>query len=155
MEMSAPLAAGTPANAPGTNEEIVNADICVIGAGPAGQAVALSAAAFGRNVVVVEGQRFGGRALNSGCIPRRALAAAAARAHAMRTAAPFGIGGGEPIVDMRAVNAYVTSAVAGIAPNFAPERLTGLGVRVIQSAGRFMDRRTLAAGSFASERAVL
>lgn len=148
MEMAASQSGGALVNAPEDPGEIVNADICVVGAGPAGLAVATSAAVLGRAVVLVEGQRFGGHALNSGCIPLRALAASAARAHAIRTGAMVGINGAEPVVDMRAVNAYVSSAVGKVAPNFAPERFAGLGVRVIQAAGRFIDRRTLAAGEF-------
>ncbi|KWT71025.1 Mercuric ion reductase [Hyphomicrobium sulfonivorans] len=148
MEMAASQSGDALVNAPEEHGEIVNADIGVIGAGPAGLAVATSAAALGRTVVLVEGQRFGGQALNSGCIPRRALAASAARAHAIRTAGMVGITGAEPVVDMRAVHAYISSASGKVAPNFAPERFAGLGVRVIQASGRFIDRRTLLAGEY-------
>lgn len=126
--------------------ETINADICVIGAGPGGLAVASAAAAFGRSVVLIERHKFGGDALNYGCIPARALAAAANRAHAIRTASTFGIAGKEPEIDMRAVNAQVQEVLAGVAPNFAPERLTGLGVRVIQAAARFISRKVVMAG---------
>src|SRR5262245_54658624 len=117
-----------------TEGESITADICVIGAGPGGLAVAAHAAAFGRSVVLIERHKFGGEALSSGCIPARALAAVANCAHTMRTASVFGITGRDPEVDMRNINAHVASVVEGVAPNFAPERFTGLGVRVIQAA---------------------
>jgi len=142
MSGSKPEVAASGAGAE-TDSEKIAADICVIGAGPAGLAVATAAAAFGRSVVLVERQRFGGDALNSGCIPLRALAAVGARAHGMRTAGQFGIGAREPEIDMRAVHRHVENVVNGVAPNFAPERFIGLGVRVIHAAARFVDRRTV------------
>ena len=145
MSGSKPEVAASGAGAE-TDSEKIAADICVIGAGPAGLAVATAAAAFGRSVVLVERQRFGGDALNSGCIPLRALAAVGARAHGMRTAGQFGIGAREPEIDMRAVHRHVENVVNGVAPNFAPERFIGLGVRVIHAAARFVDRRTVLAG---------
>jgi len=145
--MSASKTDGTePAAGAEPDSENIVTDICVIGAGPAGLAVATAAAAFGRSVVLVERQRFGGDALNSGCIPVRALAAAGARAHAMRNAGTLGIGARDPEIDMRTVHAHVASVVARVAPNFAPERFMGLGVRVIHAAARFINRRTLLAG---------
>jgi pyruvate/2-oxoglutarate dehydrogenase complex dihydrolipoamide dehydrogenase (E3) component len=108
--------------------------------------VATAAAAFGRKVVLVERHKFGGEALNQGCIPLRALAAVATRAHQMRNAGAVGVGGRDPEIDMRAVSAHIDSVVAGVAPNFAAERFSGLGVRVIQAAARFIDKRTVVAG---------
>jgi pyruvate/2-oxoglutarate dehydrogenase complex dihydrolipoamide dehydrogenase (E3) component len=126
--------------------ETINADICIIGAGPGGLAVATGAAAFGRAVVLIERHKFGGGALNYGCIPARALAAVANRAYAMRSSEAFGISGREPEIDMRAVNAHVEEVLAGVAPNFAAERFTGLGVRVMQAGARFIGRKTVMAG---------
>ncbi|MCZ7594032.1 MAG: FAD-dependent oxidoreductase [Hyphomicrobium sp.] len=147
MPASKPTQAPPVASADAESENIT-ADICVIGAGPGGLAVATGAAAFGRSVVLVERHKFGGDALNYGCIPSRALAAVANRAHAMRSAAAFGIAGRDPEVDMRTVNAHVESVVAGVAPNFAAERFTGLGVRVIHAAARFINKKTVVAGEY-------
>jgi pyruvate/2-oxoglutarate dehydrogenase complex dihydrolipoamide dehydrogenase (E3) component len=123
-------------------------DICVIGAGAGGLAAATIAAAFGRQVVLVEKQRMGGHGLNAGCVPVKALVAAARRAHAMRTAAPFGLAAVDPQIDMRALQAHVRGVVSSIAPNVSVERMMGLGVRVILGAGRFLDKRTLLAGDY-------
>ena len=76
--------------------ETIVADICVIGGGPGGLSVAAAGAAFGRKVVLVERHKMGGDCLNYGCIPSKALLAAGKRAHAMRTAAVFGISGIDP-----------------------------------------------------------
>lgn len=127
--------------------EPLAADICVIGAGSGGLAVATMAAAFGRKVVLVEKHRMGGGGL-AGSIPSKALVAASRRAHAMRTAATFGIAAVEPQIDHRAIQAHVKSVVAAVAPNDSVERLTGLGVRVILGAARFLDKRTLLAGDY-------
>ena len=55
-------------------------DICVIGAGAGGLSVAAAAAAFGVPVVLIEKGRMGGECLNTGCVPSKALIAAAKRA---------------------------------------------------------------------------
>ena len=126
----------------------LDVDLCVIGAGSGGLSVAAGAAAFGRRVVLIEKHKMGGDCLNYGCVPSKALIASARRAHAMRTSAPFGISPVEPTVDAVAVNQHVQSVIAAIAPNDSVERFQGLGVQVIQAAGRFVDRRTVAAGDY-------
>lgn len=138
--------ASSPAAAPSPAATAIAADICIIGAGSGGLSVAAAAAAFGRKVVLVEKHKMGGDCLNYGCVPSKALIAAAKRAEAMRTAGEFGIVAVEPGIDPRAVHAHVQNVIAAIAPNDSVERFTGLGVRVIQAAGRFVDKHTVVAG---------
>lgn len=126
--------------------EEVKVDLCVIGAGAGGLSIAAAAAAFGQSVVLVEKHKMGGDHLNYGCVPSKALIAAGNRAHAMRTAAPFGIAGVAPSVDRAAVHAHVKRVIAAIAPNDSLERFAGLGVRVVQAAAKFVDRGTVVAG---------
>jgi pyruvate/2-oxoglutarate dehydrogenase complex dihydrolipoamide dehydrogenase (E3) component len=126
--------------------EELKADLCVIGAGSGGLSVAAAAAAFGQTVVLVERHKMGGDCLNYGCVPSKALIAAAKRAEAMRTAAPFGIQPIEPHIDPKGVHDHVQGVITAIAPNDSVERFTGLGVRVIQAAGRFVDKYTVEAG---------
>jgi pyruvate/2-oxoglutarate dehydrogenase complex dihydrolipoamide dehydrogenase (E3) component len=133
-----------PATAGGV--EPISADICVIGAGSGGLTVAAAAAAFGRSVVLIEKHKMGGDCLNYGCVPSKALIAAGNRAHAMRSSLPFGIAPAVPEIDPKRVHAHVQQVIAAIAPNDSVERFTGLGVRVIQAAGRFLDAATVAAG---------
>jgi pyruvate/2-oxoglutarate dehydrogenase complex dihydrolipoamide dehydrogenase (E3) component len=126
--------------------ETIKVDICVIGAGSGGLSVAAAAAAFGQKVVLIEKHKMGGDCLNYGCVPSKALIAAGKRAQAMRTAGKFGIVPIEPRIDARAVHEHVKGVIAAIAPNDSVERFTGLGVRVITAAGRFIDRSTVSAG---------
>ena len=62
----------------------------MIGAGSGGLSVAAAAAAFGVPVVLIEKGKMGGECLNSGCVPSKALIAAARhaaepkRVHAVR-----------------------------------------------------------------------
>ena len=121
-------------------------DICVIGAGSGGLSVAAAAAAFGVPVVLIEKGKMGGDCLNFGCVPSKSLLAAAKRAQAVRTGAPFGVASQRPGVDFTKVHGHVHGVIAAIAPNDSKERFTGLGVQVIEGAGRFKDKETVAVG---------
>jgi pyruvate/2-oxoglutarate dehydrogenase complex dihydrolipoamide dehydrogenase (E3) component len=126
--------------------ETINCDICVIGAGSGGLSVAAAAAAFGQKVVLIEKHKMGGDCLNYGCVPSKALIAAGKRAHAMRTASPFGIANVDPRIDPAAVRDHVRGVIAAIEPNDSVERFTGLGVQVLLGPGRFVDKSTAAVG---------
>lgn len=141
-------AATTNNTATAPRNEALSADLCVIGAGSGGLSAAAAAAAFGQKVILIEKHLMGGDCLNYGCVPSKALLAAGKRAHAMRTSQPFGIMGVEPAIDHAAVNAHVRGVIDAIAPNDSVERFTGLGVHVIQAAGRFLDPRTVQAGEY-------
>ncbi len=128
--------------------EILTPDICVIGAGSGGLSVAAAAAAFGVSVVLIEKGKMGGDCLNYGCVPSKALIAAAKQAQAIRDASKFGVTAGEPQVNFRRVNEHVHSVIAGIAPNDSVERFTAIGVKVIEEAGSFKDAKTVIAGDY-------
>jgi pyruvate/2-oxoglutarate dehydrogenase complex dihydrolipoamide dehydrogenase (E3) component len=126
--------------------EVLTPDICVIGAGSGGLSVAAAAAAFGVPVVLIEKGRMGGDCLNYGCVPSKALLAAARHATDQRRAAPFGLKLPRAEVDFAKVNAHVHGVIAAIAPNDSRERFTGLGVQVIEGTARFKDKATVAVG---------
>lgn len=126
--------------------EVLTPDICVIGAGSGGLSVAAAAAAFGVPVVLVEKGRMGGDCLNSGCVPSKALIAAAQRAHDARTDNHFGIGVRGVDVAYDKVHRHVQDVIAAIAPNDSVARFTGLGVKVLRAEARFVDEETIAAG---------
>ncbi len=131
--------------------EIIKTDICVIGAGSAGLTVAAVAASLGVPVVLIEKGEMGGDCLNYGCVPSKALLAAARHAHAIRRAPEFGVTVGgdaeaEVKVDFRQVNDHIQSVIEAIAPNDSEERFTALGVRVIRAPARFINKKTVEAG---------
>lgn len=128
-------------------DEVLNPDICVIGAGSGGLSVAAAAAAFGVSVVLIEKGKMGGDCLNYGCVPSKAILAAGKHAQAIRDASKFGITvSGEPKVNFKKVHDHVHDVIAQIEPNDSVERFTGLGVEVIQAEARFKDENTVIAG---------
>lgn len=125
---------------------VLTPDICVIGAGSGGLTVAAIAAAFGAPVVLIEKGPMGGDCLNYGCVPSKAVIAAARHMHELGRGAAFGIRSAKASVDFAKVNRHVHDVVAAIAPNDSVERFTALGVKVIKAEARFADRRTVVAG---------
>lgn len=125
---------------------VLTPDICVIGAGSGGLTVAAAAAAFGVDVVLVEKGKMGGDCLNYGCVPSKALISASRRAQNARTGSEFGVNADGVKVDFAEVHGHVHSVIAAIAPHDSVERFEGLGVTVIQEAGRFVSRDAVQAG---------
>lgn len=121
-------------------------DLCVIGGGAGGLAVAAGAAQMGASVVLIERARMGGDCLNYGCVPSKSLLAAAKLADGWRHAGAFGIRYGAPEIDFAAVADSVDRVIAGIAPNDSVQRFERLGVRVLAAEARFVDGRTLTTG---------
>ena len=126
--------------------ETVKADLCIIGAGSGGLSLAAGAAQLGRNVVLFEKGEMGGDCLNYGCVPSKALIAAASRAHAMRHAEKFGIASVDPQIDFAAVMDHVDGVIAAIAPHDSQERFEGLGVKVVRDHARFVGEREVEGG---------
>jgi pyruvate/2-oxoglutarate dehydrogenase complex dihydrolipoamide dehydrogenase (E3) component len=127
--------------------EHIKTDICVIGGGSGGLSVAAGAAQMGAQVVLVEGHKMGGDCLNYGCVPSKALLAAAERAHIGRSNKPFGIAAARPKVDFAGVMRHVRETIEAIEPVDSVERFSGLGVQVIEETGKFFSRTTLKAGN--------
>ncbi len=132
-------------------------DLAIIGAGSGGLTVAAAAAQFGAKVVLFEKSKMGGDCLNYGCIPSKALIAAASHAHAAREGAKFGVTTPEPVVDFKKVHAHIHNVIAAIEPNDSQARFEKLGVKVIRAAARFINATTLEAGgeSFTARRFVI
>jgi pyruvate/2-oxoglutarate dehydrogenase complex dihydrolipoamide dehydrogenase (E3) component len=138
-------AADPHARRPARRDGVLQADLCVIGAGSAGLSLAAGAVQMGASVVLIEKHRMGGDCLNTGCVPSKALLAAAHAAAAARRAARFGIGAA-PVVDFATVAAHVHRTIATIAPHDSEERFRALGVEVIRAAARFTAPDTVEAG---------
>jgi pyruvate/2-oxoglutarate dehydrogenase complex dihydrolipoamide dehydrogenase (E3) component len=123
-------------------------DLCVIGAGSGGLSVAAAAAQLGVSVALIEKHRMGGDCLNYGCVPSKALIAAARRAQLMRSSGAFGIAPVEPAINYVGVHDHIQGVIAAIAPNDSVERFTGMGVNVIQAAASFAGKDTVIAGDY-------
>ena len=121
--------------------ETIDCDICVIGAGSAGLLVTAGAAQLGVATVLIEHGKMGGDCLNYGCVPSKALLAAAKTAAVCREAGRFGVTAGEPEIDFPAVIRHVHEVIATIAPNDSTARFEGLGAKVIHATARFTGPR--------------
>ena len=74
-------------------------DVIIIGGGPAGYVGAIRCAQLGLSTAVIERDKAGGTCVAWGCIPAKALLAAAELANRMRHAADFGITVGDVKLD--------------------------------------------------------
>lgn len=126
--------------------KVIDCDVCVIGAGAAGLSVAVAGAQLGARTVLFEKGAMGGDCLNYGCVPSKALLAAARAARRITEAQRFGVHAGEPQVDFAAVMEHVRGVIAQIAPHDSVERLESLGVRVIRAAATFTGRSEVTGG---------
>ncbi|MDI9314032.1 MAG: FAD-dependent oxidoreductase [Hydrotalea sp.] len=124
----------------------IKIDICIIGAGSGGLSVAAGAAQLGLRTVLIENHKMGGDCLNAGCVPSKALLAAAKRAMTARQDNIMGIAPSEPKIDFAAVKKHVAGVIKTIEPNDSVERFTKLGVRVITATGEFIGKNKIQAG---------
>lgn len=146
MSLASPTPSLLPPKLPERRNGVLHADLCIIGAGSGGLSVAAGAVQMGASVVLIEKGAMGGDCLNTGCVPSKALIAAAHAAHAIRDGGRFGIHAAAPDIRFDEVHAHVHGVIAAIAPHDSVERFQGLGVHVIQAAGRFVDHQTVEAG---------
>lgn len=133
------MTAQAPPAGPGADTDVDAAtvstepwDLVVIGGGTAGIVGSTTAAGLGARVLLVERARTGGDCLWTGCVPSKALLAAAHAAAAARSAGRLGVHVGRVDVDFAAVMQHVHAAVAHIAPVDSPESLQAQGVHVVQ-----------------------
>ncbi len=126
--------------------DALECDICIIGAGSAGLSVAVGAAQLGARTILFEKGEMGGDCLNYGCVPSKALLAAAHAAQTITDAGQFGIHAASPQVDFRAVMTHVHDVIAQIAPHDSAKRLEKLGVRVIRAPAAFTGRDEVSGG---------
>ena len=117
-------------------------DLVVIGAGTAGMVAARTAVRLGARTLLVESERPGGDCLWTGCVPSKALIAAASAAYMAQASAFLGVSG-RVVVDFAAVMRHVHDSIARIAPTDSVDTLERAGVRVLTGRARFMDASTL------------
>jgi len=107
-------------------------DLVVVGAGTAGIVGARTAASLGARVLVVEADRTGGDCLWTGCVPSKALLAAAHRVASARSAGVFGVHVDGVRVDFAGVMGHVRRSIATIEPVDSAEALEAAGVSVLR-----------------------
>lgn len=114
-------------------------NLVVIGGGTAGLVTAAGAAGLGARVALIEKQALGGDCLNVGCVPSKALLAAARAAARARQAGNFGVRIGEIEVDFPAVMERLRRLRADISPTDSAARFRELGVEVYFGSAVFCD----------------
>jgi len=120
-------------------------DICVIGAGNGGLAVAMGAAANGAKVVLVD-RLTPKENLARGDLASAAFIAAGQQVQTIRKDSTFVAAHAEHEVDFKAVMAHVGDVVSGASPAVFPARLATLGITFIHGQARFISRSRLMAG---------
>ena len=106
-------------------------NLVVIGAGTAGLVAAAGAAGMGAKVALVERALMGGDCLNVGCVPSKAVIAAARAAADVRNAGELGVRVPEGVeVDFDAVMARMRRLRSEISPHDSVKRFSELGIDV-------------------------
>ncbi|HKJ63559.1 MAG TPA: FAD-dependent oxidoreductase [Hyphomicrobiales bacterium] len=127
---------------------LIKVDICAIGGGSGGMAVAGRAARMGASAVLIERKKMGGDCLNYGCVPSKSLLAAGRIAALGRRSEQFGIKINGAEVDGQGVHRHVREVMDTIAPNDSPERFERMGVKVIHAQARFTGPSEIEAGDY-------
>jgi dihydrolipoamide dehydrogenase len=118
-------------------------EVLVVGGGPGGYTAAARAAELGKEVVLVERDRLGGVCLNAGCIPSKALIAAANDLERVAALGERGIGA-SPTLDLAAVQAWKRSVVEALAGGV---RQLLARVEVVEGTARLLDPHRVAVES--------
>lgn len=117
-------------------------DVLVVGGGTAGLVAAKSAARFGADVLLVERERLGGDCLWSGCVPSKALIAAAHAAVALRDRDALGVGSQPPRIDVTSVFDHIDRAIRTIEPADSVASVEATGARVVAGTAVFTSPTT-------------
>lgn len=113
-------------------------DLAVIGSGGAAMAAAIRATALGKSVVMIERGIFGGTCVNTGCVPSKALIAAAEARHTAADTARFpGIATTAGPVDMAALIAGTHDLVESLRSEKYLNVAESYGWQRIQGQARF------------------
>jgi pyruvate/2-oxoglutarate dehydrogenase complex dihydrolipoamide dehydrogenase (E3) component len=121
--------------------------LVVIGAGTAGLVTAAGAAGLGARVALIERHLMGGDCLNVGCVPSKAVIAAARAWSSARHAAGLGGPSTGADGDFAAVMDRMRRLRADIAKVDGAERFRSLGVDVFFGDGRFAGPGVMTVGS--------
>ena len=135
---------------------MIEAQVLVIGAGPAGVLAAVRAGDLGARTVIVTHGQLGGMAADDGPVPVRCLAHAARLIREARQLGSYGIGGIEPTLDYGRVLERARSVVVDVRAHSALRaQIDTAGVTVHERTGaaRFVDPHTVTTESGLAVRA--
>ena len=118
-------------------EALVELDLAIIGSGGAGFAAAIAAAKMELSVVMVERSTIGGTCVNVGCIPSKALLAAAEASHTAAGNAFPGTFTSAESPDMSALVAGKSEIVDMLRRDRYEELASEYGWKVLKAQGRF------------------
>lgn len=123
-------------------------DVAVIGAGVGGHGAALHAVSKGLKTVIFEASDVGGTCVNRGCVPSKALLAAAGRVRDMRDAdhlRALGISISGVTYDRQAVSDHANGLAVRVRQNMS-KSLQGLGVTVVSERAELISSQSVSAG---------
>lgn len=119
------------------------ADVVVIGGGPAGYSAAFRAAELGQSVAIVDARAaLGGVCLHQGCIPSKMLLHIAETKTRAISVSHAGVVFDEPRIDLDRMRAAISEAIERLGKGLA-STAKGLGVEVFQGQARFDDSRNI------------
>jgi dihydrolipoamide dehydrogenase len=124
-------------------------DIVVIGAGPGGYPAAIRAAQLGASVAIIEKEQLGGTCLNWGCIPTKALIAAADTFARIKHSEALGISVTGATVNYAVMIGHKDKVVQQLRGGIK-QLLTANGVKQFTGTASFVDRNTIEVNGGAS-----
>ncbi|MBM7659532.1 dihydrolipoamide dehydrogenase [Bacillus mesophilus] len=120
----------------------IELDTLVIGAGPGGYVAAIRAAQLGQKVTIVDRGTLGGVCLNVGCIPSKALIAAAHRYETALHSEDMGIKAENVTVDFSKVQEWKGSIVKKLTGG-VEGLLKGNKIQILSGEAYFVDQNTV------------
>ena len=136
--------------------EAFDYDLLIVGAGVGGHGAALHAVACGLKTAIVEGAEMGGTCVNRGCIPSKALLAAAGRVREFRDTQhleALGIQVGAVGFDRKAIAQHAQTVVTKQRDGLV-NSLKRLGVDIIQGWAKLVSPQTLSISTPSGEKRV-
>jgi pyruvate/2-oxoglutarate dehydrogenase complex dihydrolipoamide dehydrogenase (E3) component len=115
-------------------------DVVVMGAGSGGITAAVTAAGFGKKVLLIDKNKPGGECTWSGCVPSKALIHEANKVHIVRNAVK------EYSYDSKSALDHVHAVRENIYSHETPEALSKSGIEYLQGEASFKDSQTLVVG---------
>lgn len=130
------------------SKKIWRADFCVIGGGPAGLSFSANAVQAGASVILIEKEKMGGECLNFGCVPSKALIAAANVGHKIKESFLFGWQVEKAQVNFKKVHDHVHGVIQDVAPSDSVEKFEKMGVKIILEKAQFIDDTTVETNNY-------